>query len=562
MLSAITNVAWLREWQVTAMLMLVGLIYCGRLTTLPLRGEETRRAMVAREILWTGDWIVPRQQGEPFLSRPPLGSYPIALIAMIQGDVTPFATRLPTALATMLTCLLIYGYCRQFVSSTGALAGSLGYASMGQVLQLGQIAETEAVFTLLVASSLIVWHWGYTRHWSPYAVWSAAYLFVALGALAKGPQAPVYFAATIGVFLLCRREWKALFHPAHFFGIGIFATVLGAWQIPFAWRLGWPAVREIWGGDVGLRFVDQTWQSTIGHLLAYPLEVWLYLLPSSLLLLAYLHPAFWRSIPQHHGWLSFAVIALVVTFPTCWFVPGAKPRYFMPLYPCVAIMMSVVVDELRAASATFRLRQIWLVHHRLLTGVMWGTIAVLAVWAFVPNLPYRELHNSMVFLGTLTAVAAVGTLILWHCRHRYDARAIEMSLFATTAFMGMLYSGVVVNASLHRSEDAATALAELKSRLPANAKLVSFGLLETMFTYHYGAPVEALSDKTGEIDLPASAEYFCINEIRGIRVDLPFAWQKEAVISCDRWKRDKPQRVVIVGRRLPQLASQSNTRDE
>ena len=34
-----------------------------------------------------GDWIVPRQQGEPFLYRPPCGSWSMALFGLVRGQV-------------------------------------------------------------------------------------------------------------------------------------------------------------------------------------------------------------------------------------------------------------------------------------------------------------------------------------------------------------------------------------------------------------------------------------------------------------------------------------------
>src|SRR5687768_2065327 len=64
----------------------VFLTYFIQSDALPTRGEETRWATVASEMAATGDWIVPRQQGEPFFSRPPLGSWLIAVSAMIRGE--------------------------------------------------------------------------------------------------------------------------------------------------------------------------------------------------------------------------------------------------------------------------------------------------------------------------------------------------------------------------------------------------------------------------------------------------------------------------------------------
>ena len=158
---------WWREREFYAVGVIVLLIFFSRLTLLPIRGEETRRAMVAREMLWTGDWIVPRQQGEPFLSRPPLGSYPIALLALVLGDCTLLATRLPSASATLCTALLIYSYSRQLMGRTAALAAALSFATSLLVLQLGALAESEATFTALVAGSLLFWHWGYAGNGRP-----------------------------------------------------------------------------------------------------------------------------------------------------------------------------------------------------------------------------------------------------------------------------------------------------------------------------------------------------------------------------------------------------------
>ena len=105
-----------REWQFWVLAGLTAVIYFSRIADLPIRGEETRRAMVAAEILRSGDWIVPREQGAPFLSRPPVASWPIVWATWATGDLSLIAVRLPTILATLLTTLLVYGYSRQFLS--------------------------------------------------------------------------------------------------------------------------------------------------------------------------------------------------------------------------------------------------------------------------------------------------------------------------------------------------------------------------------------------------------------------------------------------------------------
>lgn len=544
---------WWREWPLWVVVLVVIGIYFSRLTTLPLRGEETRRAMVAREILWTGDWIVPRQQGEPFLSRPPLGSYPIALLALVLGDATPLATRLPTAIATLLTALLVYGYARQFLSATGAMGAGLGYASMGQVMQLGQIAETEAVFTLLVSGSLLLWHWGYSAGWSKMWTWSVAYLLVGLGALAKGPQAPVYFGGTVGVFLLYQRQWRELFSPAHFVGIAVGAAVLGGWQLAFIQQVGWESVDEVWVSDVGLRFVDQTWLTTIVHLLTFPGEVWIYLLPSSFLLLAYLHPALWREVKSKHAWLLFVVIAIAVTFPTCWIVPGAKPRYYMPMYPCLAVMLGLVVERLCAADCAAWLVALWRTGQHAIIVAMIGAMVALVGWFAIPGTPHRDWCPRAGFVLLFCTSVSALVYALQRVKASTSRAAISQAIIATAVLSGLAYTGAVTEVSYYRSEDARPVVAEIKEIIPDDKPLVSIGQLETMFTYHYGKPVPLIDREEVPHRIPQDLEYFCVNATQGRKIKLPFAWQQEAVVSCDRWKRDQPERMVVIGRRLPEL---------
>ena len=60
---------------------------------------ENLRALIAREFLRSGDWIVPRLYGEPYLTKPPGMYAAIALVSWPIGDVRTWSARLPSALA-------------------------------------------------------------------------------------------------------------------------------------------------------------------------------------------------------------------------------------------------------------------------------------------------------------------------------------------------------------------------------------------------------------------------------------------------------------------------------
>ena len=110
---------------------------------------------VAQEMLDSGDWIVPRQQGAPFPDRPPLNSWAIIAASKLTGQLDLSAIRLPSVLATLLTTVLIYVYGRNFLSRIGAFGSAAAYCTMAQVLQLGRMAESDALLTLCVSASFV-----------------------------------------------------------------------------------------------------------------------------------------------------------------------------------------------------------------------------------------------------------------------------------------------------------------------------------------------------------------------------------------------------------------------
>jgi len=547
------------EWEFWALAALASAIYFSRIADLPIRGEETRRAMVAWEILQTGDWIVPRQQGAPFLSRPPVGSWPIASLTAATGNLSLLAVRLPSILATVLTTLLVYVYSRQFLSRLGALSSGLAYCTFAQVLQLGRVAETEALFTLFVSAALLVWHYGYIRRWPAWQNWCAAYALAAIAALVKSMQAPVYLCGAIGVYLVWCRDWRTLFSRAHMAGLATFFAILAAWQIPFYQRLGWNAVRQVWSSDVGLRLADVSPGIVARHLATYPWQVLACLLPWSLLLPAYVWPQFRRAIRNAAPTVAFLTIAWLVALPTCWLVPNAKPRYLMPLYPLAAPLVGLVVERIFELSAADRsmVRLGWRAFASAgMLAVLGGAAAVTAA-SWIKRGALAELAQPMWFASIYLLAAAAIAAILYRLRGNWSPRAGATVMLGLAAFMGLTASGVAVNSLKSTDPQAGIEVALLKERLPKDAQLVSFGQVETMFTYHWRQPVQLVAAclPRSADELPPGCDYFCFNAAAGERPALPFLWREDAVISCDRRANGNgPDHAVIVGHRIEAIA--------
>src|SRR5688572_24339432 len=210
---------WLFEIELWLLVWLVVALYFTRLTALPIAGEEGRWGSAAAEMLETGDWLVLRQQGTIFSEKPPMTAWAMAATGWLRGGVDDVAVRLPSVISVLLTSVLLYWYARRFLSPLGALTSGAAYATMGQVLQIGRMGESEALFTLLTSAALLVWHAGYIANRRPALVWLAGYALAALACYVKTPQAIVYFVAVTGVYLLWQHSIRWLFCWGHVVGV-------------------------------------------------------------------------------------------------------------------------------------------------------------------------------------------------------------------------------------------------------------------------------------------------------------------------------------------------------
>jgi len=566
-----TQVTARRRWwiqpEVALLIALVMALYFTRLTTLPIVGEESRWARGAVQMLASGDWIVPRQQGQVFPERPPMSSWAMALMGTLRGGVDDVAVRLPSVLAVLLTTLVVYAYARNFLSPFGAFASAAAFATMGQVMQLGRMGESEALFTLLLAGALLAWHAGYARGWRPVVAWSVGYGLAALASLVKAPQPPVYFAAATSVFLVLQRDWRWLLSWSHAVGIAVYAAVIAAWQIPFYIATDWQSVVAIWTGLAADRI---SLDRLAVHVVTFPLETFACLLPWSPLLPLLARRRLRGMVAGHGTMMSFLVTAVAATYPTLWFASGARGRYFMPLYPCIAVLIGAIIQHCVNASPESDERKDW---RNFLSITAWlaataGLVGVFGPWFTALE---RSLGLSASLLCLISATALVAALMLWRFGRMPGERPATAAVVTLCCCIGGVYVGLVVHVHAAQWNNLRPAVAAIKQHIPDGEPLYSFTPTDHRFAYFYEQPIAELPWPDSPQDVPSGVQYFCFRRYRHdterVRMagrgrtwwktpgHLPFAWEEIGTVCCDRRIKDTPEWLVVVGRKLPASAT-------
>ena len=468
---------------------------------------------------------------------------------------------MPSALAILATTWLIYAYARIWTSRLASFRAAAAFATFGQVLQLGRFGESEAVFTLFVAASMLVWHGGYLRAWPPALAWSLGYSLAAFGALTKGLQAPIYFAAACSVYLLWRRDWQWLFGFGHATGLACFVLIVGSWLIPFSAACP-NVVDDIWTGLAQDRFVLAGLTS---HLLSFPLETLGCLLPWSVLLLLLAKKDVRNAILLNRPQVRFLLVALAVTYPSLWIAAGARGRYYMPLYPMAAILVGLVIEHCASGAASVADRLAWRRYLQAIAAIVVIGGLSLAVSALLPWKALEVVRLPLALLPPWALVVAVtvGAHLL-QCSRSNDAPRPQLAVCAVACFLGFAYVGPVLNVRVRSGNDISQTVVDVRRQLPDPSHLVSFDRIYHRFTYEYGLPIGQIPWPISAGDLPPEVTYFCFDrrpdDTQQARTagdgryswltpgELPFAWEKIAEIPCDPVRRPAAHRSIIIGR--------------
>ncbi len=109
---------------------------------------------------------------------------------------------------------------------------------------------------------------------------------------------------------------------------------------------------------------------------------------------------------------TFLLTSLCVTYPSVWFAVGARGRYFMPLYPIVAVLIGLVIERCATASTGTYPRRAW--HQFLIAMMVVSTAAALFVYgtAFLATDSLSDIYQPFNFsmLFSLAGLVTAATL--------------------------------------------------------------------------------------------------------------------------------------------------------
>jgi 4-amino-4-deoxy-L-arabinose transferase len=125
--------------------------------------DETRYGEIPREMIATGDWVVPHLNGVRYFEKPVLGYWVHAASQLVFGE-NNFAVRLPSVLAVGFSALLIYGLARRVSrrkdadGDATAVLAALVFLSAFEVFGVGNTAVLDNLFSFFLTACLTAFY--------------------------------------------------------------------------------------------------------------------------------------------------------------------------------------------------------------------------------------------------------------------------------------------------------------------------------------------------------------------------------------------------------------------
>jgi len=215
------------------LVLLAAPLYVWRLDRPGFSDTEGMFAEPAREMVVSGDWLTPRMNGEPFLTKPPLMYWLPASVFALAGP-TEYA-RVWSVLAALAAVAATGALGRELFGEAAGLAAALVLATTAGFFVEARLLRADMALVLTVTLTL---YW-YVRLRRGAGAATAAAFWATLGAgiLDKGLVPPVLAGATIALFEVTRGELRPGTVPARLralsapWGVLLLAGIVVPWHL-------------------------------------------------------------------------------------------------------------------------------------------------------------------------------------------------------------------------------------------------------------------------------------------------------------------------------------------
>jgi 4-amino-4-deoxy-L-arabinose transferase-like glycosyltransferase len=485
--------------------------------------DEGLNAEAAREMLESGDYVIPNFNFKPRTAKPPL-LYWLQAAAYQSFGVNEFSARLPSALAIALSALLAYRLGRRMFSPSAGLLAGLILLSNVQTTLLAHAATPDAVLLFSLMLTL-------TLFWEGYASGGQSWLWLpglgcGLAALAKGPIGLLLPMAIIGYFLIAERRLHRLLNFRLLGGVALTIVVAGPWYALVGAETHGAFLRAFWQNDNVGRFMSSM-EGHRGPFWYYLITIALGLTPWCIFLVATLRHALQCAASPAQSTTNRSAMRFLISWAAVYlaFFSLAQtklPNYVLPVFPPLALLMAHFLACWQAVRASLPR---WVMPCAMVglatVGVGIAVGAMIAGGAMLPSLMHGRIISGMAPWALIGLIPIAGGIVGWLAL-RHDRRPATIAAVSVSAIslLGLIAIGPIH--SVEAQKAAKALIAESGACRPNDeVRCASFCFFQPSFVFYCRREVPELATEQQALDLlrgPLPAYLICPADVGNVLV--------------------------------------------
>lgn len=438
----------------------------------------------AREMLVSGDWVVPRIGGEPRLRKPPLGYWVIAASAAVWGQVDEWSARFPAAFSSLLLSGLLGWWGMRWYGRAAGIVAALVQGTSGYVLIYARKAEVDMLLCLVttLAMFLIGTQPANERGKASFSRWCGVFALLAVSWLGKFHYGTAMVLCPFVVYCFVQRHPARLWSLVNPPGLLLLASAAVLWPYLVLQRV--PQAWDVWHEQTVGRVVGEVGQEPI----------WFYLPQIVTLMMPWTPIAF---VAARHSWQRARREADPrERFLWVWFLTdlaivsasaGKHPHYINVALPVFSLMCGnwwslglsrIYRGESWNRPACWR----WL----SVVGLLGCAAAGLALSL---RFPYLQLP-----IVSVCGILALGNSLVMFLLIRERPRAAGYGVLAVFALCYIGVMGWIVPGQDHRSLSKRF-VERVRESLPRDREVCAYKMDLTAVEFYLGDPVCRVTDR-------------------------------------------------------------------
>jgi 4-amino-4-deoxy-L-arabinose transferase-like glycosyltransferase len=328
---------------------------------LPFIDDESIRALVSMEMIFSGDYITPTIAGELYFRKPPVFNWLVVLFYKISGNFSDTTLRCVSVFSLLMFGLIIYKFVKGELGKKNAIMVSLMLITCGRILIYDSYyGLIDIAYSALVYMSImLIWH--LFKKKNLLILFLVSYALTAVTFLMKGLPSIYYQGVSLLVIFISEKKFKKLFSWKHLSGIFLFVGIIGLYYALYLVRN--PGnLRNVFQ----VLFTESSEKTALGfsiadtvkYIFTFPFRFIYHFLPWTLWVIYFIRKDI-RQVIFNHPFIRINLYLFIFNILIYWFSPNTFARYLFVHAPMMFVIL-VYLHQIHKEENTlhFRLQQV------------------------------------------------------------------------------------------------------------------------------------------------------------------------------------------------------------